>query len=165
MKVHVTNRQRKLPVDSQWLTEAAGRLVDETLSNISRRPVAHLSPTAFEQIAGRGELSIVLVSDRSIRKLNRQWQAKDSPTDVLSFPLALEAPPAGLPFEIGEVVVSVERAVEQARSLGHSLERELAFLIVHGTLHVLGFDHETPEGEHEMFSRQKDILDSAGFKR
>jgi probable rRNA maturation factor len=165
MKVHVTNRQRKVSVEKQWLTEAATTLADTTLSNISRRPVAHLSPATVEQIAGRGELSLVLVSDRSIRKLNRQWRGQDSATDVLSFPLALEAPPAGPPFEIGEVVISVERAVDQASSLGHSLERELAFLFVHGTLHVLGFDHETPEEEHEMFSRQKDILDSAGFER
>ncbi len=165
MKVSVINRQRKTNVDAVWLREIAEQLAQEVTTNLLRHPTPHLASSQVKGLSGKAELSVVLVSDRTIRKLNREWRGKDSATDVLSFPLSLEAPPVGLPFELGEIVISVERAVEQAESFGHSLERELAFLFVHGTLHVLGFDHETPEEEMEMFTRQKAILSSAGFKR
>jgi probable rRNA maturation factor len=165
MKVSVFNRQRKTSVDTLWLQEAADRLAQEVSNNLAGRPASHLTASQLKALSGAAELSVVLVSNQSIRKLNRQWRGKDSATDVLSFPLSLEAPPAGLPFELGEIFISVEKAAEQADSFGHDLERELAFLFVHGTLHVLGFDHETAEEEKEMFSRQKEILVSAGFKR
>jgi probable rRNA maturation factor len=71
----------------------------------------------------------------------------------------------GVPFEMGELIISAEKAQEQAEEYGHSFEREMAFLFVHGCLHVLGFDHLTKAEEKEMFSRQKQILDSCGFKR
>lgn len=165
MKVSVINRQRRTKVDTAWLRETAEQLAREIATNLTRHPAPHLASTQVRALAGDAELSVVLVSNQSIRKLNREWRGKDSATDVLSFPLSLEAPPAGLPFELGEIVISVERAAEQAETFGHSLERELAFLFVHGTLHILGFDHETPEDEKEMFSRQKKVLDAAGFKR
>ena len=165
MKISVINRQRKTSVNTVWLKEAAERLACEVSHNLAQRPASHLTASQVKGLAGAAELSVVLVSNQSIRKLNREWRGKDNATDVLSFPLSLEAPPAGLPFELGEIFISVEKAAEQADSFGHDLERELAFLFVHGTLHVLGFDHETPEEEREMFSRQKEILDSAGFKR
>jgi probable rRNA maturation factor len=91
---------------------------------------------------------------------------KDAPTDVLSFPLELEEPPLpDLPWEVGEVIISAERAQEQAIEYQHTLERELCFLFVHGLLHVLGFDHMEPGDEKDMFSRQKEILHAAGIQR
>jgi probable rRNA maturation factor len=125
----------------------------------------HLTLSSIRQLAKRGEMSVTLVSNKQIHSLNRQWRQKDAATDVLSFPLTLSAPPAGLPWELGEVIISAEKAVEQASSLGHSFERELSFLFVHGCLHVLGFDHELPEDEKEMFGRQNEILEAAGISR
>jgi len=120
----------------------------------------------LEDMAERGQFSLVLVSDRQIRTLNKDWMGKDKPTDVLSFPLSIDPPPSvELPWEVGEIVISVEKAQEQAIDYGHSFEREMAFLFVHGMLHVLGFDHMEPKEEKEMFGRQKQILNAAGFKR
>jgi probable rRNA maturation factor len=118
-----------------------------------------------------GTLSLVLVSNKKIRQLNKQWREKDYATDVLSFPLAVDenlqilpAPP-GESWELGEVVVSLEKTAEQAAEYGHSFEREFAFLYVHGLLHVLGFDHITKAQEKDMFGRQREILTGAGFSR
>jgi len=107
----------------------------------------------------------VLTSNRTIRKLNKQWRGKDSPTDVLSFTILLEPPPKEMPWELGEIFISVEQAAAQAHSFNHSLERELAFLTVHGILHLLGFDHEKPAEEKEMMVRQEKILKAAGYPR
>src|SRR5262249_49326377 len=165
MEISVINRQRKTSVNTVWLKETAERLAGEVSHNLAQRPASHLTASQVKALSGAAELSVVLVSNQSIRKLNREWRGKDNATDVLSFPLSLEAPPAGLPFELGEIFISVGEGAGPAGAFCHELERELAFLFVHGTLHVLGFDHETAEEEREMFSRQKEILDSAGFKR
>jgi probable rRNA maturation factor len=114
----------------------------------------------------------VLVSNAKIRELNRQWRGKDYATDVLSFPLAVDetgvferAQPGEETWELGELIISMEKAAEQAAEYGHSFEREFAFLFVHGFLHVLGFDHITKAQEKEMFGRQSQILTAAGFSR
>ncbi len=91
------------------------------------------------------EVSLVLAGDGRLRELNRTWRGVDRPTDVLSFPGG-EILPDGVHF-LGEIVISVDRAAEQARDLGHSLERELEELTLHGLLHLLGHDHETDGGE------------------
>ncbi|MBC7342291.1 MAG: rRNA maturation RNase YbeY [Clostridia bacterium] len=105
----------------------------------------------------QGEAGIVLVSNESIRQLNRTYRGQDQATDVLSFSLSgTEDDPYPI---LGEVIISVERAAEQAQELGHSLERELAFLAVHGTLHLLGYDHETEEEAARMRAKEKAILD------
>jgi len=163
--VTVSNRQRRAKVDSAWLQATVVKLSAAVCSNLSGKPPAHLERACIDQISARGSLSLALVSNRQIRELNRQWRGKDYATDVLSFPLELDAPPARLPWEFGEVVISVERAIEQAADLGHSVERELAFLFVHGCLHIFGFDHENRDDEKEMIGRQKDILQSAGLSR
>jgi probable rRNA maturation factor len=165
-KVTVTNRQRTLDMDVEFVEQMAAKLSAGVIRNLLAKPPVHLEAQVIEQIGERGELSLVLVSNRQIRKLNKEWMGKDRPTDVLSFPLELEPPMAEeLPWEVGEIVISVEKAEEQADSYEHSFERELAFLFVHGMLHVLGFDHMEPDGEKDMFSRQKSVLNKCGFKR
>ncbi|MCC7530117.1 MAG: rRNA maturation RNase YbeY [Candidatus Melainabacteria bacterium] len=119
----------------------------------------------MKKVAERGVFNVVFVTNKEIQELNRQWRNKDAPTDVLSFPMDSEEPPDGEPWELGDVIISVERADEQADDYGHSLERELCFLFVHGALHVLGFDHETKKEEKEMFSRQDAVLESLGISR
>jgi len=106
-------------------------------------------------------VSVTLVDDGKIRELNRIYRGKDRVTDVLSFPLA-EGPED--PF-LGDIVISAERAREQAREFGHSLRRELAFLAVHGALHVLGRDHQTPDEERAMFALQEAVLRGQGIVR
>ena len=102
--------------------------------------------------------------------LNREYREKDAATDVLSFPMyeADELPKGGdadgETVTLGDIVLSVERAAEQAAELGHSTEREIAFLCIHSTLHLLGYDHERGEEEDEdMCRRQREILLKMGL--
>jgi probable rRNA maturation factor len=101
------------------------------------------------------ELSIALVDDDEMAQLNAKWRGVDGPTDVLAFPM--DEPDPNLPHSplLGDVVISVERAAAQAAQSGHSLEREVDVLLVHGLLHLAGFDHEGPEEEAEVMERKE----------
>ena len=120
------------------------------------------------------EISVLLVDNETIRSLNRDYRNKDAATDVLSFPMeeAMDGEPEptviGGPTErlLGDLVISVEMAAAQAAEYGHSLERELAFLSVHGLLHLLGYDHESGvEAEAAMQAEEKRILSVLGIER
>ena len=120
------------------------------------------------------EVSILLVDDATIKTLNKEYRGKDYPTDVLSFPLEEELGESAEPVIIGgpsgrilgDIVISVETAVAQAAAYGHSLERELTFLAVHGLLHLLGHDHEKDEAaEKIMRSEEKRIMEALGVDR
>jgi probable rRNA maturation factor len=113
-------------------------------------------------------IALHLVSDATIRALNAEHRAKDAVTDVLSFPLLDETPfalPPGEPRHLGDVVVSYPRAVEQARDYGHSEARELAYLVAHGVLHILGYDHERPSEQKVMRQREEAALEPLGYTR
>lgn len=99
------------------------------------------------------ELSVAFVRDPAIRILNRDWRAKDRPTDVLSFPQ--QAAPGQGPRVLGDVVVSVDTAVRQAREIDHALEDELLRLLVHGYLHLLGYDHERGAADARVMRREE----------
>ena len=102
---------------------------------------------------GSAELSLVLVSDRVMHDLNRDWRGKDRPTDVLAFAQSEHGPaPEGL---LGDVVISVDTARRQAVSLGHSLVVEADRLLVHGLLHLLGYDHERSPAEARRMQRKE----------
>ena len=116
------------------------------------------------QLPWETEVSLTLVDDVTIQNLNRDYRGVDAPTDVLSFSLeeSREEEPA---FEdlsavkiLGDIVISLETASRQSEEYGHSLEREVAFLTVHGLLHLLGYDHQRPEEEAEMEQMQEVIL-------
>lgn len=118
---------------------------------------------AHENFSRDAEVSLTFVDNEGIRELNRTYREKDSATDVLSFPLydfyAGETPLGDGRVGLGDIVLSLERAKEQAAELGHSYEREAAFLCVHSVLHLLGYDHErSPEDEEIMCSRQREIM-------
>ena len=117
----------------------------------------------YEEFFQPAEISLTFVDNEGIRVLNREYRNKDSATDVLSFPLydfaAGEKPDPGERIQLGDIVLSLERAKEQAAQLGHSYEREAAFLCVHSVLHLLGYDHErSAEDEEEMCRRQREIM-------
>ncbi|HKA53396.1 MAG TPA: rRNA maturation RNase YbeY [Candidatus Binatia bacterium] len=100
---------------------------------------------------GRAELSLALVTDPEIHALNHRYRGKDKPTDVLSFPLA----DALQPSLLGDVVISIETAARQARRRGHSLREELQTLLIHGILHLLGYDHEVSRSEAARMRRKE----------
>jgi probable rRNA maturation factor len=128
----------------------------------------------YEEVAA-GEVVLSLVDDATIQELNRNYRSKDTPTDVLSFAMeeTLDEEPEiffdeedGEPLPmLGDIIISVPTAKRQAEEYGHSLKREMAFLAVHGFLHLIGYDHMTEEDEKEMFSRQDAILDQIGLTR
>lgn len=116
-----------------------------------------------EKFSHDAEISLTFVDNEGIRELNRTYRDKDAATDVLSFPLydfhGGETPLGDGRVELGDIVLSLERAREQAAELGHSYEREAAFLCVHSVLHLLGYDHErSPEDEEIMCERQREIM-------
>lgn len=122
------------------------------------------------------EISVMLTDNEGIRVLNSLHRGIDRATDVLSFPM-FEYDEDGEIIEdyaefnemgelcLGDIVISVERAYEQADEYGHSPEREIGFLTVHSMLHLLGYDHMTEDEEKEMFGYQREILDSIGLTR
>ena len=124
---------------------------------------------AYEGFRNPCSVSVTFTDNEGIRELNRQYRNIDKPTDVLSFPLINfaggEEPPADEPqLLLGDVVLSLERAREQAEKFGHSFERETAFLTVHSMLHLLGYDHvDSEEEDREMRRRQREILASMGL--
>lgn len=123
----------------------------------------------YESFKNNAEISITFTDNDGIQRLNRDFRGLDRPTDVLSFPLtdyeAIDTPLADeLCGSLGDVVLSLERAREQAEEYGHSLDREIAFLTVHSMLHLLGYDHETgEEDELDMRRRQSEILKNIGL--
>jgi probable rRNA maturation factor len=124
---------------------------------------------AGEGVTGPVILTLTLVDDDEIRAINREHRRIDRPTDVLSFPLIDGtdgfALPPGAPRELGDVVVSYPRAVAQAEEYGHPVERELAYLVVHGVLHILGHDHEIPAEQAVMRAREEAALAVVGLVR
>lgn len=148
--------------------------LDMQIEHESTQPVVEMMVRCLEQAAvmegvTEAEVSVSIVDDQTIHRLNREFRQVDRPTDVLSFPQwePGEEPSviAGEPIPLGDVVISFARAQEQAVNYGHSLEREMAFLAVHGFLHLLGYDHQNEEEEKRMFSRQEAILAQVGLKR
>jgi probable rRNA maturation factor len=127
LEITILNRQRAHAVTATELERFVERLVEQLP-------------------APEGDsLALCLVSDRRMRELNRRFRGRDATTDVLSFPAG---PPPGdaAAGPLGDIVVSIPTALRQAADAGHSLDRELKTLVLHGYLHLLGFDHETDDG-------------------
>ncbi|WP_048600316.1 rRNA maturation RNase YbeY [Rubeoparvulum massiliense] len=126
-----------------------------------------------------GEVSVTLVDNEMIHQLNLQYRQVDRPTDVLSFALDEEGEGeldiiyeedeleenGEIPRLLGDIIISIPKAKEQAEEYGHSFHRELAFLAVHGFLHLIGYDHEVEAAAQAMFARQEEILQSCNITR
>ena len=130
-KVYITNNQKAVKIPSG-------------LRILIRR--ACNAALEYEKFEGNKEVSVIFVDNEEIAKLNEQYRGKPTPTDVLSFPLGEDNhydinQETGAAM-LGDIVISMERAMEQAEMYGHSLQREVAFLTVHSMFHLLGYDHE-----------------------
>ncbi len=185
MEISIQNRQRRYKVKLTNMKTMAEELALGVFCNLKKRKPKWKRHLSF--IEENSILNLLIVSPLTIRRLNKEWLHKDKTTDVLSFPLLDVTNTDELAkikafshsgkqvhqrnvhqdyrFELGEIFISYEQAIKQAEEYNHSLERELAFLFVHGLLHILGFDHQTKTDEEEMFGRQKEILVKAGYVR
>ncbi len=114
------------------------------------------------------EISFSIVSNKEIRQINKKYRNIDKETDVLSFPLIdfenEEIPNKGT-IILGDIIISIEKAISQAKEYGHSITREIAFLTTHSMLHLLGYDHMTENEEKIMFEKQENILKSLNITR
>lgn len=156
----ITNEQEKYEIPQAWV-DMLERLLD----------LAGKSESVED-----GEVALTFVDDDQIHELNRDYRGIDRPTDVLSFAMeeedeaelniAFDDEDEDLPQRmLGDIIISLERAEEQSQEYGHSMEREVGFLFVHGFLHLLGYDHEDEQSEKEMFAKQEAILNEAGLVR
>lgn len=159
MSVLIDNRQEKIDVNSK---------MEALLEQVVQKALETFVEEDYE-------VSISFVDNSEIRALNKQYRNKDTETDVLSFPMMeFEVTEVNYNNEeefvqedrlLGDIVISLEKAQEQSVEYGHSFERELAFLVVHGVLHLLGMDHEDEEQEEEMSKKQEEILQLLNIKR
>lgn len=132
--------------------------------------VCSIVTSELPPLGGSYLVGLHLVDDATIRKMNAEHRGQDVQTDVLSFPLhdpngAAFVVPANQPVNLGDVVVSHSRAVEQAAEFGHSTDREIGYLVAHGVLHVLGYDHEAEADRRHMRQREEGVLRPLGFLR
>ncbi|MCL2620481.1 MAG: rRNA maturation RNase YbeY [Defluviitaleaceae bacterium] len=131
---------------------------------------AFFATLRHENIVFSVGVSARLVTNQRMHELNLELRGKDETTDVLSFPLMsrediLRANHPNIHVNLGDLIINLEKAQQQAHEYRHSMRREVAFLTVHATLHLLGYDHDTPENEAEMFAKQEAILEGMGLTR
>jgi probable rRNA maturation factor len=149
-EINISVEQKlKVPLEKGWLLRIALRTLEA------------------EGIASPVEMGLVITDSKTIQKLNRTYRGEDRPTDVLAFhmphgtgqdsELSFVGPPDGI-NHLGEVVISYPQAVRQAQEQGHSVAQELALLIVHGVLHLLGYNDELPQEKQQMEARANEIL-------
>ncbi len=143
------------------IAEAIAPHLDPGLLERARLPRAAEEALRFAADPGGSSLTILLTDDEQLRQWNRQFRQIDEPTDVLSFPDGDLDPDRGTIY-LGDIAISFPRAAEQAAAAGHPVETELRLLVVHGVLHLLGYDHAEPEDERRMWAAQEEILKRIG---
>ncbi len=180
MQIIAQNRQRQHKLKLNEMQAMLQQLSQAVLAHLSKDSPNWLSAKTLAEIDKYASLSLFIVTPATIKKLNKQWLNNDQVTDVLSFPLfdlsALKSIrhmrknaansdlASAHPYQVGEIFIAYEIACRQAKEYNHSVERELAFLFVHGLLHILGFDHQDKAAEKDMFG-QKQILNQSGYQR
>lgn len=143
------------------LTEEQKEMVEEVLNYAAEK----------ENVEENSEVSITIVNNKQIQEINKMYRSKDEPTDVISFAMEelgegeIEITGEGIPCVLGDIIISLEKVKEQAEEYNHTYSRELGFLVVHGFLHLLGYDHQNEDDEKRMFSRQRELLDGYGLER
>ncbi|MCC7117604.1 MAG: rRNA maturation RNase YbeY [Anaerolineales bacterium] len=137
------------------LLERAARLTLEIAPRRSPNPI----PDSTDP-----DITIVLTDDRQLHELNRDFLGVDAPTDVLSFPSEELDPETGAEY-LGDILISIPRAIQQAQAAGHPVEAEAQLLVVHGVLHLLGYDHAEAEEKTRMWNEQAKVLERLGLSR
>jgi len=149
------NAISELPNEEKLIKEVVSRVLEE------------------EKVLSEVDVYITLTNNEEIHKINKEYRDVDRPTDVLSFPMYERDEIAGLKNDtddeiekiLGDIIVSIEKVREQAEEYGHSFERELAYLVTHGMLHLLGYDHMIEEEKAVMRKREEEILETLNITR
>lgn len=150
MELYIDNNQSKISV---------GEDIEKVLFRVVKKVLE------IENIVKEYEISVSFVDNQAIRDLNRDYRGIDTETDVLSFPLEDDIDVGG-PTLLGDIIISLEKALEQSKDFGHSLEREIVYLTVHSMLHLLGYDHMEEKDKLIMRSKEKEIMRELGiFKK
>lgn len=149
MELLIDNRQVEMEID-QAMEDMIRRVIEKSLE-VERNDLNY-------------EISLSFVNNEEIRVLNRDFRGKDSATDVLSFPMEDEIGYGDLKV-LGDIVISLERALEQSVEYGHTFEREVGFLVCHSMFHLMGYDHDTPENTKEMRAKEENVLKLLGIDR
>ncbi len=134
---------------------------DMDLSILEQAALETIRRAAGDDSLASAEATILLSGDKQLHELNRKYLDVDAPTDVLSFPADMVDPETNLKY-LGDVLISLPRAQAQAAAGGHPVEQELRLLVVHGMLHLLGYDHAEPEDKEKMWAVQSDVLKLLG---
>lgn len=151
MEIILDNRQDKIKV-SEDLLGKINDIIVETLY--------------YEGYDDNYEVSLSFVDNEEIHELNREYRGVDRATDVLSFPLLTDDFDVEVEEEsLGDIVISLERALEQSEEYDHSFEREVCFLVCHSMFHLLGYDHDTEENTKDMRKREEDVLNKLNITR
>jgi len=129
-------------------------LIEKDMINLLKDVI--VTAAELEGYSG-GEVSVAFVDNKKIKELNNQYRNKNEATDVLSFPMDNEI--------LGDIIISVERAVAQAEEYGHSVKRELAYLTVHGILHLFGYDHHNKDEKDQMRQKEERVLTQLNISR
>ena len=152
MTVFITNEQDKIEIPAEW---------EEKINQVAAICLRE------EQLPEDVEVDLLFVDNEAIREMNLEYRDKDSATDVLSFPMY--EPDEEIDDEeevlLGDIVISLERAQEQCEEYGHSLEREVMYLLVHGLLHLAGYDHMEEEDKKVMRAQEEKLLAQKGAIR
>lgn len=143
MEVYIDNRQTEILLDQQ-IEEIINSVIKECLD--------------YEKYGFNYEISVSFVNNIEIKELNKRFRGKDKETDVLSFPMEDELEGQDYLPTLGDIVISIEKANEQAKEYGHSLEREIAYLTAHSMFHLMGYDHLTDSEKTIMRRKEKDVM-------
>ena len=143
------------------LLERAARFTLDTLTwlTLSR---GSFGSTGRESAPADADMTIVLTDDSQLHELNHEYLGVDAPTDVLSFPASETDPETGTPY-LGDILISIPRATQQAQAAGHPVEAEVQLLVVHGTLHLLGYDHGEAQEKARMWKVQAEVMSRLGL--
>lgn len=152
LNIEITNAQSKVEFD-EGLKDNIRSVVEESLK--------------CEGWGMKYEVSILFVDNEEIKRLNSEFRGIDRPTDVLSFPLVSKDEQDEFLEDnlLGDIVISLEKALEQSREYGHSFEREMAFLVCHSMFHLMGYDHMDDDSAKEMREKEESVLSSLGIVR
>jgi probable rRNA maturation factor len=161
MGVYIENLQDKVDIKDE-----INKLINKSIEIIMEN----------EKFADEYNIDVMIVDNEKIREINSEYRDIDKPTDVLSFPIVdmydgeIKSSLGDIDKDegaiiLGDIIISIEKAMEQALEYGHSLEREMIFLLTHGVYHLLGYDHDNEEREKKMLEKQNTVLNKMGLKR